>query len=95
FDTPGTKYIRLTVTDEEYSSTSDVIIEVSEVSGGFFGAMGKTAGISNLLIVLIVVIGALAAVGVTVGLKKSGDEQLLHSDEEEVSDASSDNEEEE
>ena len=95
FDTPGTKYIRLTVTDEGYSSTSDVIIEVSEVSGGFFGAMGETAGISNLLIVLIVVIGALAAVGVTVGLKKSGDEQLLHSDEEEVSDASSDNEEEE
>jgi len=45
--------------------------------------------------VLIVVIGALAAVGVTVGLKKSGDEQLLHSDEEEVSDASSDYDEEE
>jgi len=101
FKTPGTKYIRLIVADEGYSSTSDVTIEVTSGSGGFLGAMGETAGISNLLIVLVI-IGALVAVGVTMGMKKSGDEinlseeeSLSDGEEEAASDAASDEHEEE
>jgi hypothetical protein len=64
--------------------------------------MGETAGISNLLIVLVVIIGALVAVGVTMGMKNSGDEINLSEDEslsdgeeEAASDAASDEHEEE
>ena len=100
FDTPGTKHIRLIVTDEGYSSTSDVTIEVTG-GGGFLGVMGETAGISNLLIVLVVIIGALVAVGVTLGKKStdainlSEDESLSDWQDEAASDAASDEQEEE
>ena len=75
FDTPGTKHIRLIVSDGDMVDTEDITIEVSGGSGGFLGSMGETAGISNLLIVLLLVIGALAAVGVTI-VKKNSDEEM-------------------
>jgi PKD repeat protein len=75
FDTPGEKHIRLTVTDEEQSSTKDITIYVTEEKSGFLGMMGETAGFSNLLIVLIIVIGAIVVVGVT--MAKKGDEDEI------------------
>jgi hypothetical protein len=92
----------LIVADEGYSSTSDITIEVTSGSGGFLGAMGETAGISNLLIVLVVIIGALFVVGVALGMKigvdeinLSEDESLSDGKEESASDAASDEHEEE
>lgn len=77
FDTPGEKHIRLTVTDEDQSSTKDITIYVTEEKSGFLGMMGETAGFSNLLIVLIIVVGAIVAVGVTMAKKGSEDEMGL------------------
>jgi hypothetical protein len=75
FDTPGEKHIRLTVTDEDQSSTKDITIYVTEEKSGFFGMMGETAGFSNLLIVLIIVVGAILAVGITMA-KKGGEDEI-------------------
>ena len=75
FDTPGEKHIRLTVSDEEQSSTKDITIYVIEEKSGFLGLMGETAGFSNLLIVLIIVVGAIVAVGVTMA-KKGGEDEI-------------------
>jgi PKD repeat protein len=86
FDTPGEKHIRLTVTDEDQSSTKDITIYVIEEKSGFLGMMGETAGFSNLLIVLIIVVGAIVAVGVTMAKKVGEDEIGLF-----VADSSSEN----
>ena len=75
FDTPGEKHIRLTVTDEDQSSTKDITIYVTEEKLGFLGIMGETGGFSNLLIVLIIVVGAIVAVGVTMA-KKGGEDEI-------------------
>ena len=75
FDTPGEKHIRLTVTDGDQSSTKDITIYVTEEKSGFLGMMGETAGFSNLLIVLIIVVGAIVAVGVTMA-KKGGEDEI-------------------
>ena len=75
FDTPGEKHIRLTVNDEEQSSTKDIIIYVTEGNSGFLGMMGETAGVSNMLVVLIIVIVAMVAVGVTMA-KKGGEDEI-------------------
>jgi hypothetical protein len=75
FDSPGEKHIRLTVIDEELSSTKDITIYVTGGSGGgVLGMMGETAGISNLIIVLIIVTGALVAVGLIMARKGGNDE---------------------
>jgi hypothetical protein len=74
FDTAGEKHIRLTVTDEGQSSTKDITIYVIEDKSGFLGMMGETAGFSNMLIVLIIIVGAIVAVGVTMAKKSGGDE---------------------
>ena len=75
FDTPGEKHIRLTVNDEEQSSTKDIIIYVNEGKSGFLGMMGETAGVSNMLVVLIIVVLAIVAVGVTMA-KKGGEDEI-------------------
>ncbi|MBT4059142.1 MAG: hypothetical protein HOE69_02395 [Euryarchaeota archaeon] len=80
FETGGTKQIRLIVTDEEFSSSKDITIVVTGGESGLMGMMGETAGISNLLIVLVIVIGALIAVGVTMSKKGGSDDLALDSD---------------
>jgi hypothetical protein len=59
---------------------------VIEEKSGFLGMMGETAGFSNLLIVLIIVVGAIVAVGVTMAKKVGEDEIGLF-----VADSSSEN----
>lgn len=73
FDKPGIKNIRLIVSDGDATDTSDITIEIVEESKGFLGAMGETAGISNLLIVLLIVICALLGVGFTIMKKETED----------------------
>ena len=84
FETSGTKHIRLMVSDGDLVDTADITIEVTGGSGGFLGVMGETAGVSNLIIALLVVIGALLTVGITVVKKKDSDEMTSIPNSEEL-----------
>ena len=70
YDTPGTKIVRLTVSDEGYTSSVEIEIVVQPGEKVLLGMLGTTAGISNLLIVIgLVVLGA-AVLGATTVLRK-------------------------
>jgi PKD repeat protein len=73
YDTPGTKIVRLTVSDEGYTSSVEIEIVVQPGEKDLLGMLGTTAGFSNLLIVIgLIVLGA-AVLGATTVLRK-GDE---------------------
>jgi len=81
YDTPGTKTVRLTVSDEGYSSTVEIQIAVQPAEKSLMGLLGSTAGISNLLIVIGLVVMAAVILGATSVLRK-GDEQEAWVEEE-------------
>jgi hypothetical protein len=67
YDTPGTKIVRLTVSDEGYTSSVEIEIVVQPGEKDLLGILGATAGISNLLIVIgLVVLGAAVLGAITV-----------------------------
>jgi hypothetical protein len=73
YDTPGTKTVRLTVTDEGYTSSVEIQIVVQPAEKNLMGVLGTTAGVSNLLIVIGLVVLVGAVLGATTVLRKGDD----------------------
>lgn len=73
FETPGTKQIRLIVTDEEFTSTKDFTIFVTGGESDFLGAMGETAGISNVILAILLFVLIAGVAGFAMSRKGDGD----------------------
>lgn len=65
YSSAGVKEVRLTVSDEVLSSSKTVTIMVVGGESSLLGALGETAGISNILIILLVGVIIIATVAMT------------------------------
>ena len=74
FDTPGTKNIRLSVSDEGFTSTIDIQITVLQDDTTILGWIdSETAGVSNIVVVLgLVLVALLAVLGVSMLRNRPG-----------------------
>jgi len=74
FTTEGVKNIRLTVSDESATSTVDIVVTVEPDPVGVLGWIdSNTAGVSNVVVILgLVLVALLVVLGVSMARKKGG-----------------------